>query len=66
MMSPEQRDWFIDFYRKLSQFSPLTSHPFSTSSTISLITLSTSDDGMEAECKTLCAYNFPVSHQQLT
>ena len=65
-MSSEQRDWFVDFYRKLSQFSPRASHPFSTSSTLSLITPSTSDEGMEAECKRLCAYNFPVSHQKLT
>ena len=61
VMSSEQRDWFVDFYRKLSQFSPRASHPFSTSSTLSLITPSTSDEGMEAECKRLCAYNFPVS-----
>ena len=60
-MNSEQRDWFVDFYRKLSQFSPRASHPFSTSSTLSLITPSTSDEGMEAECKRLCAYNFPVS-----
>ena len=96
-----------ELYRK--QFSPRASHPFSTSSTLSLITPSTSDKGMEAEtmciqlpresdvhatctsvvhehcgtsttyycsvlcngrmeaeCKRLCAYNFPVSHQQLT
>ena len=66
MMTSEQCDWFMDFYRKLSQFSPRASHPFSTSSTLSLITPSTSDEGMEAECKRLCAYNFPVSHQQLT
>ena len=63
VMTTEQQAWFVGFYRELSQYSPKGSNHLHTPSSLSLIPPSTTDKGAEAECKRLCAYNFPVSHQ---
>ena len=58
-MTAELRDWFVQFYCKLSRFEKPASEGRAPSS-ISVAT-PTTGNGMETECRRLCAYNFPVS-----
>lgn len=58
-MTEELRDWFVEFYCQLSQFDELVCKE-QVQSTLTVAT-PTTGNGMQTECRRLCAYNFPVS-----
>ena len=58
-MTAELRGWFVQFYCKLSRLEKPASEGRAPSS-IS-VAMPTTGNGMEKECRRLCAYNFPVS-----
>lgn len=62
VMSAQDKEWFIEYYCKLSKYTeadPSDSKPHSSSST-SLSLVPCNKDILHGECRRWCAYNFPV------
>ena len=58
VMTAELRDWFVKFYCQLSKFDKPVCEG-QVHSPLSVAT-PTTGNGMQTECRRLCAYNFPV------
>lgn len=69
-LGSDQRLWFLDLYRKLTNYTcpekKLTSAAHTHTPSTFTLTLTDTDEEVESECRRWCAYNLPVSWHDTT
>lgn len=68
VMNQDQKNWFIQFYQKLPQYTPpVTASPSTQHRPLSSThrQVETVEDQTQVECRRLCAYNLPVSETMI-